>query len=69
MKLLADCAAFDHATWADVFAGHAHQDLPAEVQQYLSHRPKACLNFEEADYGAVAISGFVPCTTGIYLPM
>lgn len=56
---LADCACFDHASWADILDGYGYDDLPPEVRDFLIGKPKAFLNFEEFDYGSASTEGFI----------
>ena len=55
---LADCACYDHASWADILSDCDPAALPPEVDAYLHRRPKAYLNFEEFDYGGASTAGF-----------
>ena len=55
---MADCACYDHASWADILEGCDPDALPPEVDAYLHRRPKAYLNFEEFDYGEASVGGF-----------
>lgn len=56
---LADCACFDHPSWADILDGYCYDDLPPEVRDFLIGKPKAFLNFEEFDYGSASTEGFI----------